>query len=190
MSYEPKKHFLSHTDCNDSQLMPGSHQQQETFEAFLKLLNVTTIEEARQLQSSALIAANIAQVGLVSKADDDHGFFTDRDKSPYGLFTYGPVVDGLFAPALPGKLLLQGSYDTGIKVLLGHNADEGLLFTSPAVTNNSALAVTLQTDFPDLNPSISAYIQDVLYPPVFDGSLGYKDEIGRTDLIITESTFT
>lgn len=157
------------------QLVPGSFQQQQVFDAFLKLLNVSTISEARQLPSSALIAANLAQVGL---------------QSAYGLFTYGPVVDGLFTPALPGKLLLQGSYDKDLKIMVGHNADEGLLFTSPAATNNSALPAQLLTDFPDIDPAISSYIQNVLYPPVFDGSYGYTDGVQRTAFLISESTFT
>lgn len=90
--------------------MAGNYQQEETLDAFLKLLNVSSLQQARQLPSSALISANLIQVGL---------------QSPYGLFTYGPVVDGLFAPALPGKLLLQGSYDKSLRVMTGHNSNEG-----------------------------------------------------------------
>lgn len=48
----------------ESQLMGGSYQQEEVFDAFLKLLNVSTIQEARQLPSTALITANLIQVGL------------------------------------------------------------------------------------------------------------------------------
>ena len=73
---------------------------------------------------------------------------------------------------------------------VGYNTDEGLDFTNPAVANNNAVAATLLSDFPSLNPAVSAYIENVLYPPVFDGSFGYTDEIGRIDLIISESTFT
>lgn len=73
---------------------------------------------------------------------------------------------------------------------MGHNANEGLLFTNPAVTNNSALSADLSIGFPGINPAVKAYILNVLYPPVFDGSLGYRDTIGRTDLIISESTFS
>ena len=79
-----------------SQLMPSSHQQEKVFNLFLKLLNVSSLQEARKLPSSALIAANLMQVGL---------------ESDYGFFTYGPVVDGAFTPALPGKLLLQGAFN-------------------------------------------------------------------------------
>ena len=51
----------------------SNNQQETTFRAYLALLNVTTIEAARQLSSAALQKANALQVGL----------------SPYGGFTYG-----------------------------------------------------------------------------------------------------
>lgn len=54
------------------------HQQEDIFNSYLSLLNVSTIQEARQLSSAALQTANLIQVG----------------NSPYGGFTYGPVVDG------------------------------------------------------------------------------------------------
>lgn len=142
--------------------------------AYLKLLNVSTIAEARLLPSSALILANTIQVGL----------------SPYGQFTYGPVVDGLFAPTLPGKLLLQGSYDKNLKLMIGHNADEGLTFTSPGVTNTTTYNAYLLASFPDVSPAVANYIENVLYPPIFDGSYGYTDETGRTALTISDSTFS
>ena len=154
--------------------MPSAYQQEKVFDSFLELLNVTTLQEARQLPSTVLIAANLMQIGL---------------QSDYGLFTYGPVVDGLFTPALPGKLLLQGSYDKGLNVMVGHNANEGLLFTNPAVTNDSAFAAALLVTFPDIDSSVQTYIQEVLYPVTYDGTYGYKDEIGRIDLVISESTF-
>ena len=152
-------------------------QQEQTFEAFLSLLNVSTIGEARQLPSSALITANIVQVA----------------NSLYGLFTYGPVVDGLFAPAIPGKLLLQGSYDHDLTLMLGHNGDEGLLFTNPAILNDTAFNEYVSQAFPAINPSVASYIENVLYPPKMPGVLGttgYSDETGRVILTIGESTFT
>ena len=153
---------------------PSSYQQEITAQGFLKLLNVSTIEEARKLPSSALITANIIQVG----------------GSTYGEFTYGPVVDGLFAPGLPGKLLLQGSFDNNLKLMLGHNADEGLSFSSPAVTNNSAYAQLLTTNFPDISPAAASYVENVLYPADFSGKYGYTDNIGREVLTVADSSFT
>ena len=156
------------------QVLPSAIQQETTFQEFLNLLNVSTIEEARQLPSEDLILANIKQVGA----------------SLYGTFTYGPVVDGLFAPSLPGRLLLQGSFDQSIKVMVGHNADEGLDFTPPTVTNSSSYDEYLIADFPDISPAILSEIDSVLYPPVFDGTYGYTSQLQRAILTTADSTFT
>ncbi|KAL6721056.1 hypothetical protein ACLMJK_000156 [Lecanora helva] len=155
----------------------SNFQEEQTFDDFLSLLNVSTLDEARQLPSTALITANIIQVA----------------KSPYGLFTYGPVVDGVFAPAIPGKLLLQGSYDHNLTLMLGHNGDEGISFTDPAVINDTAFNEYVLKTFPTISPSVASYIENVLYPPKMPGVLGttgYSDEVGRLALTISESTFT
>ncbi|KAL8650817.1 MAG: hypothetical protein Q9210_003601 [Variospora velana] len=136
------------------QNLPSNFQQETTVITFLSLLKVSTLQEARQLPSSTLIEANRRQVGA----------------SPYGLFTYNPVVDCLIAPSIPRKLLLQGSYDHDLKLMLGQNYNEGLAFTSPFVT------------------TVVGYIDDVLYPPPSNGTL-YQDDIGRNALSISESVF-
>ena len=153
---------------------PSNYQQELTAQKFLTLLNVSTIEEARKLPSNALIAANSVQVG----------------GSSYGQFSYGPVVDGLFAPALPGKLLLQGSFYKNLKLMLGHNADEGLVFSSPAVTNETAYAQLLTSNYPDISPAVVSYIENVLYPADFSEKYGYTDQIGREALTVAESSFS
>ena len=86
----------------------GNFQQEQAFQEFLSIMNVTTIQEARDLPSEALINANTQIVS----------------QSPYGQFTFGPAVDGSFVPALPGKLLLQGSFSKDIRIMVGHNSDE------------------------------------------------------------------
>lgn len=153
----------------------ASNLQQETiFQTFLGLLNVSTLEEARQLPSTALIKANIIQVANAS----------------YGGFVFGPAVDGYFVPLLPGELLAQGRYDTNVKLLLGHNLDEGLLFTSPFITNQSTYAESLQIALPDASPSVLNYLDSVLYPPVFTGQYGYTDQISRAAVTVAEIVFT
>ena len=153
----------------------GNFQPENTFQSFLSLLNVSSIEEARQLPSEALINANIIQVA----------------RSPlYGTSTYGPVVDGFFVPALPGRLLLQGSFHKNVKVMVGHNADEALEFTDPAVTNSTALISFIKNLVPDISPIIVDYIDTVLYPPVFDGSYPYTTQYQRAVLILEEAAFT
>lgn len=65
-----------------------------------------------------------------------------------------------------------------------------VLFTNPAITNDSAVDANILVNFPDISPAARSYVENVLYPPVFDGTYGYKDEISRLNLIISESTFT
>ena len=153
----------------------ASNLQQETiFQTYLSLLNVSTLEEARQLPSQALIKANLIQVANAS----------------YGDFGFGPAVDGDFVPLLPGELLAQGRYDKNLKLLVGHNLNEGLLFTSPFITNQSTYAASLQAALPDASSSVINYIDTVLYPPVFTGQYGYTDQITRTAITISELVFT
>ena len=170
-------------------------QQENTFNAYLGLLNVTTIEQARQLPYSALQLANIIQVG----------------GSAYGQFTYGPTVDGDFVPALPGELLLHGQYDKSLRVMVGHNADEvsssldsaetqygkliviqGLLFTSPFIQNNSAFDQQVALSIPTAPSAVIDYVTNVLYPPVFDGSqaMNYTNQIARASALTSEFIFT
>ncbi|MCJ1356216.1 MAG: hypothetical protein MMC33_006210 [Icmadophila ericetorum] len=155
------------------QLIPGNAVPENTTQIFLKMLNVSTVADARKLPSMALIIANIIQVG----------------GSQYGDFTFGPLVDGSFVPAPPGKLLLQGNFHKNLNILVGHNADEGLDFTNPAITNNTIYNDFVLVNFPDIQTAAFDYITQTLYPPIFDGSQGYKDEIGRAVKTISESSF-
>lgn len=76
--------------------------------------------------------------------------------------------------------------------MLGHNADEGLLFTSPFVQNNTAFAAFIENDLPDVKPAVLDYITNTLYPPVFDGSQAqnYTSQIGRAAAAVSELIFT
>ena len=157
----------------------SNSEQEQTFNSYLALLNVTTIEQARQLPFAALQLANIIQVGL---------------QSQYGGFSYGPTVDGDFVPKLPGELLLHGQFDKSVRVMVGHNADEGLLFTSPFIQNDTAFAAGVVAAFPTLAglPASLKYITDVLYPPIFDGSQaqGYTNQSARAAALTSEAIFT
>ncbi|KAK5172923.1 uncharacterized protein LTR77_003045 [Saxophila tyrrhenica] len=156
----------------------SNQQQEQTLNDFLALANVSTIAEARKLSFTQLLIANTIQVGLAD----------------YGGFVYGPTVDGDFVPATPGELFLHGEYAKNLKVMVGHNANEGLLFTSPFIQNNTAFRQYLLRSLPTLRawPSVTKYITKTLYPPVFDGSQaqGYTDQIGRASAVAAELSFT
>ncbi|CAK4029274.1 Hypothetical predicted protein [Lecanosticta acicola] len=161
---------------------PGFHPidqdsvNEATFQAFLDLLNVSTIADARQLSFDDVYAANARQVG----------------NAPYGQFVYGPAVDGTFVPGLPSQLLEDGKFHKNVTVMVGHNADEGILFTNPYVQNDTAFLQDVGSWMPPqaaTNTSL-AYINSTLYPPVFDGTHNYTNQIARTAFAISELVFT
>lgn len=153
----------------------SQQEQERSWNNFLALANVSTIEEARQLSSETVIAINSLQVTY---------------QSGYGNFTYGPAVDGYFVPALPGQLLQRGQFDKSVAILTGHNTDEGLIFTPYYIIDETAFRNQVATTFPGAQDYILDYIVNVLYPPVYDGSHGYKDITGRASLLATEVLFT
>ncbi|KAF2758226.1 acetylcholinesterase precursor [Pseudovirgaria hyperparasitica] len=153
----------------------STYAQETTFQNFLRHAGVSSLEDARQLDEETLYKANQQQVGL---------------DSPYGLFTYGPVVDGEFVPALPGQLLSYGQFDQSLRVMVGYNGDEGLLFTSPYLTNDTAVDNYFVEKFPNTPSDVIKYITEVLYPATFDGSQPYTDSIGRAALALSELGFT
>jgi carboxylesterase type B len=100
------------------------------------------------------------------------------------------VTDGLFVPAQPALSLLHGNFDKSVKVMTGHNANEGILFTNPFIQNNSAFDVFLSTYLATAPASIISFIADTLYPAVFDGSFPYNSTTGRIALMLSEMAIT
>ena len=64
--------------------------------------------------------------------------------------TYRPVVDGDFITDYSSLLLARGNF-TKVPFLLGTNADEGTLFTSPSGSSDAQVAATIQASGPDAN---------------------------------------
>ena len=112
--------------------LPDPATLEATAQDFLSILGVASIAEARAKDSAAVIAANSMQV----------------QQSLYGSFSYGPAVDNLIAPALPGQLLAQGRFSKNVMIMVGHNQDEGLLFSDPEVNTTAALSEFLQMAYP------------------------------------------
>jgi len=89
----------------------SNDQLENQYNNFLATAGVSNIDELRALSTEALQAANAVSVW----------------ESSWGFFGYGPAVDGYFVPALPGKLLLDGNFAKNVKVMVGHNLNEGEL---------------------------------------------------------------
>jgi acetylcholinesterase len=150
-------------------------QTENTYQRFLRLANSTSLADLRALPSEALVRANAQQIAY---------------DSAYGQYIYGPVVDGLFAPLQPGQLLAQGRFDKDVRVMVGHNANEGVYFTPPYVVSNEALDAQVKSAFPGAPQSSIDTITQTLYPPVFNGSYPYKTQYERASLITAEAIFT
>ncbi|KAL6253262.1 hypothetical protein RBB50_000985 [Rhinocladiella similis] len=157
------------------QMTPSKKLQESIYRSFLATAGITTLEEARNLTTDELQLANYKLVG---------------SSTPYGSFTFNPVVDGVFAPALPGQLLLQGRFDKTLEVMAGHNLEDGLGFMNPFAQNETAFEATLRIYFPTISDAAVNYISKVLYPDNYDGSAGYTTPTGRSDLLVTEAFFS
>ncbi|KAJ4348451.1 uncharacterized protein N0V89_009825 [Didymosphaeria variabile] len=149
--------------------------QENIYQKFLKLTNSSSLAELRNLSSEAVIRANAQQITY---------------DPPWGGYVYGPVVDGLFAPLQPGQLLAQGRFDKSIRVMVGHNTNEGTYFTPPYANSTERIASQLESTLYNIPESSIDYITNTLYPAVFDGSQGYTDNYTRAATIVTEGIFT
>ncbi|KAJ4859597.1 carboxylesterase family domain-containing protein [Trichoderma breve] len=152
----------------------GKQPQESSFQKFLKILNVKSLKEARRLPSSALIAANVQQIGA----------------EPYNEFAFSPSVDNVYIPGPPAKLLLEGAFAKGIPLLSSHTSFEGTLFTDPrTIGNETALANRLQTIYPLMEEKDLNYVLNTLYPAVYDGSHPYATSVDRNILMANEMYF-
>ncbi|KAF2849261.1 carboxylesterase family protein-like protein [Plenodomus tracheiphilus IPT5] len=150
-------------------------QQENTFQNYLELTNTSSLAELRALSSEEIIMANAQQVAY---------------DAAWGTYVYGPVVDGNFAPLLPGQLLAQGRFDKDVRILVGHNAAEGTYFTPPSIRSDATLLNQLRAAYPYAPQKSLEYIINTLYPAVFDGTHPYTSQFQRASLIISEGVFT
>ncbi|ATZ47555.1 hypothetical protein BCIN_02g08230 [Botrytis cinerea B05.10] len=156
-------------------------QQEATFQSVItqaqELIgpNITSVSDLRNLDFATLAGLNTIVIAR---------------SAPYGTFTFGPAVDGTFVPELPAKLLLEGKFDTNVKIMTAHNSDEGAFFASPLFSTEADIANNVKTTLPTISNSTLAYVTGTLYPPVYNGSYPYTSIVERTSLITAEIAFT
>jgi carboxylesterase type B len=149
-------------------------QQENNFQEFLSILNVTSLEEARRLPSSVLIAANSQQIG----------------SAPYNQFAFNPSVDKDLIPDSPTKLLLEGLFAKDVALLSSHTSYEGALFADPrTITNDTILSQELQRLYPTVSEENLNFLLKSLYPPIYNGSYPYISGIDRIILMTNEINF-
>ncbi|KAK8223249.1 carboxylesterase family protein-like protein [Phyllosticta capitalensis] len=149
------------------------YEQEEIFKDLLNATNTRSVDELRALSTVELQQANRREV----------------QGSEYGFFKYGPAVDGFFVPADPKTLLYHRQFPRKLNIMAGHNTNEGVLFTPP-LTSDADFQAWARRAFRFAQPDVYSYIVDTLYPNRLDGSLGYRDQVGRAALVISEAVFT
>ena len=155
-------------------------QETETFEATLKYASlltnktITTLEQVKALPSEILYSVGFVQVAT----------------SPYGTFTFGPVVDGSYVADLPGRRFLNGSYSHDLKLIEAHNQNEGTFFTSTSNQDDTTFMALVESLIPDASPATVAYVSNILYPPIFNGSYPWTSQLQRAQQITEEFTIT
>lgn len=111
--------------------------------------------------------------------------------SPYGLYSYGPVVDGSFAPELPSHLIAQNRFaSTSLQgVLMGTNHREGVLFDSPFLDNDSDYRANIRQFFPNMTQIDLDYAATALYPNDLSGKYNYTTQLERAAITTAEGCF-
>ncbi|KAL6790825.1 alpha/beta-hydrolase [Trichoderma sp. SZMC 28012] len=143
--------------------IPTMQVAADSYSQFLSYLNVSSLEEARAADSQAVIAANAAQIGA----------------APTTTYIFGPVVDGKYITGSPTKMIKEGTFDKSVKVLAGHNMFEGAFFFDPNITTDAEFKTWTNRSFAGLTSKDVDTLVTSLYPPQFDGSLGYVDQDTR-----------
>ncbi|KAK7531183.1 acetylcholinesterase precursor [Phyllosticta citricarpa] len=148
-------------------------EQEDQFNSLLNHSNTRNVDELRALSTADLQRANRRDV----------------IDAPYGFFKYGPSVDGFFVPADPKTLLNHRQFSRRLNILTAHNSNEGVLFTPP-LNSDADFQNWARDSFRYAQPSVLSHITDTLYPNRLDGSLGYRDQVARAALLISEAVFT
>ncbi|KAH8664467.1 Alpha/Beta hydrolase protein [Xylariales sp. PMI_506] len=143
--------------------MPTVAQPTTAYDDFLAQLNVTSLDEARKLSSEQIITANANQI----------------EGAPHTNYIYGPVQDGHIVRGLPGAAFKQRAFDQSVQVLAGLNSLEGGYFYDPSIETNDEFRDWTAKSIVGLTSEDVDYLASNLYPPQFDGSLGYVDQASR-----------
>lgn len=142
--------------------------QEQTFQSFLKAAKVNSLEEAGKLSSEQLIAANYQQIATST-----------------ALYTYGPTIDGDYVTQDPKSLLSHGQFDKSVKIMVGHNTNEGV-GTIPTVAADAQFDAIIRAALSTTPSAVLDYMTSTLYPPS-NGSALYSDANARGALFAGEA---
>lgn len=157
----------------------GQDIQDRNFQLILKwasILNgsdVTTLHQLRNIPFDVLLKVN--------QLSTTPAF--------WGTMTWAPAVDGVYVPMPAGLMLKQGLFDHSVRIITGHNSNEGAIFGSPIIDSEDEYLAYLEQLIPDAANSTIEYVNKVLYPPIFNGTQQYRTQGAREVHTITDSAF-
>ncbi|KAG8352452.1 hypothetical protein FVEN_g9511 [Fusarium venenatum] len=143
--------------------IPTLQAPETAYSGFLQALNVTTLAEAREVSSEAIILANAHQIG----------------NAPATSYIHGPVLDNNLIPDYPYTMFEKREFDKSVKVMTSHTSFEGALFFDVENMEDDDFVPWIQKSIPGLTMLEQGYLANELYPPIFDGSLGYTNQGSR-----------
>ncbi|KAM0490549.1 hypothetical protein ACHAP8_011454 [Fusarium lateritium] len=73
----------------------------------------------------------------------------------------------------------RGKFDKSVKVMTSYTSFEGALFFDVENMEDNDFVPWIQKSIPGLTMSEHVYLANELYPPIFDGSLGYTNQGSR-----------
>lgn len=167
-----KKLFQQAISQSPADVPVATSDPDELYDEFLSILKADNLNAARSMSSAAVIAANAAQIAAFPHTNYVHAPIIDCDTS------FGPVIESL----------QEGKFDRSVKVMAGHNIFEGGFFFDPSVKTDGDFDEWLRRSLPGLNGEQRGELADKIYPPVYDGSLGYSDMNTRQMRVWGEST--
>ncbi|KAK9342997.1 Alpha/Beta hydrolase protein [Lipomyces starkeyi] len=135
---------------------------------------ISTVQELKSLSFENLYATNYMVVG----------------NSDYGSFTYNPGPDGFYVPDFPSRLLSEGRFDHSISIMVGHNINEGAIFSSPFITTQADYVTAVEQIIPSASQEVIAYVTETLYPNVLNGSFSYTTQNERFALTLSDLYIT
>ncbi|KAI1079752.1 alpha/beta-hydrolase [Whalleya microplaca] len=94
----------------------------------------------------------------------------------YGQWAFLPVTDGTFIKERPTEQLLKGGEVNGVRVLVGHNANEAVYFVPFNITSGDTFRGWLQTNYPLLSEeNVTSILELYSVPSASSGILTNSD---------------
>ena len=152
---------------------PTSVPVESTLEKFLSMLNVSSLQEARQVDEQTLVAANAELIRT----------------APANTYLFGPVIDKAYVPERPMKMLREGRFNKSVEVFTTHTSFERGYFFDPSVETEDEFREWVDRSIPGLTQETIKYLAEELYVPEFDGSWGYTSQATRQMSLWGEAFF-